>query len=503
MPVSMSWLPRFRFLVWLCCFLCAGLILVLPQRVLSVLSPVLVIWVTFAVLLSLAAIGFFEARLLGQNAWVAPVTLVSGYYFFRYGWGSIVAYYWDQFPFEFVPGLKYAFWRRGVRENIGTASPLILLCGIGLYLGVTYLSPYISRHVPKLTWVVSESKFRRSVILYAPIGLIVCGVLSFLVPAEVRFVIQTLGSISSVLTVIVSYWCFSAPTHSGVVRWGAFLIAYTAGSMILGLGSGMVGDFVHPLVYALLGYVLARGTYPWKFLTVSFLLGFFVILPWLTIYKYYGQANRASLAVGERISNTQSMMSWLGYSAAMELTLERGIARLSGSWLPATFVQYYPDVYPFEQGRTFALEASTLIPRILWPEKPDMSAELNRYSMSTGIVREAQGTSAVFDAVSEYYVNFGRLGVAILSIVHGCYFGILYQWLTKRLQYIIGVSIFLVLFFENTDFFGVGQLVVSHLKVVSVWLLLLYWMSSVSKQSGGVKISRRRQVQRVVTPTAV
>jgi hypothetical protein len=251
---------------------------------------------------------------------------------------------------------------------------------------------------------------------------------------------------------------------------------------VFGFVTGMVGDFVHPLVNVLLGYVLARRTYPWKFLAVSIPLAFVAVFPWLTIYKYYGHPAGLDLTVPERVERTRSVMSWLGYRAGLELALERSVARLSGSTFPAVFVQYYPSVYPFVKGQTFLLEASTLIPRVIWPEKPQLSAELNRYSMAVGIVREREGTSAVFDAASEYYLNFGVLGVLILSIIHGSYLAILYRWLAGS-HYIMGASIFLILFFENTDFFGVGQLFVAHVKVIPVWLMLLYWMSSASKAS--------------------
>lgn len=476
-------LAALRFLVSFTCVACAVAILVCRQDVVSGLSPALVIWVTFLALLLIALVGFCEARRVGQNPWIAPVPLITGYYFFRYGWGSVVAYYWDQLPFEAVPDLRYDFMARGVRDNTATACPLMLLSGIGLYLGSTYLAPLVSRKLPVVVrWVVSETKLRRSVVSYAPIGLLICGLLRFMLPVEIRFTVLLFGSISSVLLVIVSYWCFNARTWRSSIKWGTFLAAYTLGSALLGLGSGMVGDFLHPLIYALLGYVLARRTYPWRFLAMAVPLGFLFVFPWLTIFKYYGQPRGADLSVGERVANTESMMSWLGYRACLELAVERSIGRLDGSWLPAIFVQHYPAAQAFEQGRTFLLEASGLVPRILWPEKPDVSNELNRYSKAVGIVREGDdSTSAVFDAVSEYYVNFGLVGVAILSLVHGCYLGVLYHWLAERLHYVIGASIFLVLFFENSDFFGIGQLIVSHVKIVSVWLLLFYCMSSAGR----------------------
>ena len=142
----------------------------------------------------------------------------------------------------------------------------------------------------------------------------------------------------------------------------------------------------------------------------------------------------------------------------------------------------YPDVYPFEFGQTFLVELQTLIPRIVWPEKPNISIELNRYTSAVGMLREYDEydesvTSATFDAISEYYLNFGTAGVFFLSMLQGYYLRVLYEWLVRRSIYEIGGSVYLVLFFSNHDFFGVAQSFVSHTRQLPVWLFILYLMS--------------------------
>ena len=89
----------------------------------------------------------------------------------------------------------------------------------------------------------------------------------------------------------------------------------------------------------------------------------------------------------------------------------------------------------------------------------------------------------MFDAMSEYHVNFGAAGVFFLSALHGLYINLLYRWLMSRLDYVIGASIYFALILMNADFFGIGIVFVSHTRVLPVWLILFYFLSRRSRYS--------------------
>jgi hypothetical protein len=101
-----------------------------------------------------------------------------------------------------------------------------------------------------------------------------------------------------------------------------------------------------------------------------------------------------------------------------------------------------------------------------------------------GIVQEGDETSAVFDAFAEYYVNFGLPGVFFLAGLHALYLNVLYEWLLRSLEYLAGISIHLMVFLLNFDFFGVGQMFVSHVKLIPVAIVVLYLLG---RQSGTEK----------------
>ena len=85
--------------------------------------------------------------------------------------------------------------------------------------------------------------------------------------------------------------------------------------------------------------------------------------------------------------------------------------RLNQNWLVGAAVMYHEDGWaPFAYGATIPLWA--LIPRAVWPDKPDVGGGGDIVSDFTGI-RFAEGTSVGAGQVLEFYVNFGIPGVLL------------------------------------------------------------------------------------------
>lgn len=105
------------------------------------------------------------------------------------------------------------------------------------------------------------------------------------------------------------------------------------------------------------------------------------------------------------------------------------------------------------------------------------------------LTEEDQTTSAVFDGVSEYYLNFGIVGVFFLSVLQGAYWRILHRWLIERSDLSLGAPILVVLLFVNFDCFGIGQTILSHTRQLPVWLLISYVLSG-SSTSGQIRAAR-------------
>jgi hypothetical protein len=253
---------------------------------------------------------------------------------------------------------------------------------------------------------------------------------------------------------------------------------------MLGLLTGQVGQVFVPFMMVFMGYTAARASVPWRSLLAIGLIAFLLVAPFLTVYKYSKYYLGENPSVEDRFAYAIETLDQISYRASVELAFDRFVGRMVLVEFPATFSAYYPSSYEFANGYSFVVELSTLVPRLLWPDKPQMSLELNRFSEKIGIVQEGDDTSAVFDAFTEYYVNFGLPGVFLFAGLHAMYLKVLYEWLIRSLEYLAGISIHLMLFLLNFDFFGVGQVFVSHVKLIPVAIVVLYLLG---RQSGREK----------------
>lgn len=435
--------------------------------------PQVTVWGTALALFALGFYGFRVSSRLGDHPWFAPLCLSPAFFFFKYGWGCLVAFYWGSARWEVFPELRTYFYRFGVWDNLPTTCRLFLLGGIGLFLGASLGGGPVARALSRLNWAVSPEKLKHNVALVSPAILLVYSFLWVRTGGVLPYSVVALASIIDGLTVLAGYYCFSARRRVDQLKWAAFIALICALRLRTALSSGQMVPILTPVLMLLFGYTLARRRMPWKWMALALPLALFFALPFMALYKFVDTEG----GIGDRLALARQQFAITGYEARLELALARTLARLCGAQFPAVFAQYYPGVYPFDYGRSFLIEASGLVPRLLWHDKPEISPELNRYSEGVGLVRADSGTSAVFDALSEYYVNFGALGVLLLFGFHGWYLAVIYDWLVRRGNYLVGSAVYLCLIPGNWDFFGIVNQLTSHVKLIPVWLALLYFMS--------------------------
>ena len=330
---------------------------------------------------------------------------------------------------------------------------------------------------------MDDAKFQLNLALYAPIALFIFIGLRPLMPIVIRDTALLFGWVVWVILVIVSHRFFCLQSENRP-KWLILMTLIFLIHFVLGFQTGMRGSFLYPGLLIMLGYILARASLPWRLLIPSIALLVLLVIPWLTIYKTTTRAFGDKLSVPEKIMLVNEQFGEIGQRGLIELGIDGLFGRVAGSGAGAlsVFSQFYPDPYPFEMGRTFVLEVGHLVPRLVWPEKPNLSFELNTYSTVVGILPEtssddAEMTSATFDAISEYYLNFGSMGVLLFSLLHGYFMRILYYWLVHRSHYEVGAAIYIVFFFLNIDFFGVVQVFVSASRQLLVWPLIIWVLS--------------------------
>ena len=453
--------------------LSAIVLLLLPSRMILDIPTWFWAWSTAVVLFACFRHAQTLAKQSGGNPWIDVAPLTLGWIFVRYGLGALIVYYWDQYQWV-IPGIDRRFHVFGTRQNLDEACRLCLLAGLGFYCAFRLRTTPVVRMLPDLFWPANISKLQRNAMIYAPFGLFILFYVSPRLPLSIQFMVSLFATITYALIVMISYWWFSS-TGLARTKWMISTLSVCGIASLFGLTEGQVGQVFIPFMMVFLGYAVAKRTLPFRFLIPLAIAGLIFLGPFLTAYKHatYNIAGQEA-TISERMEYAEEWLTNVSYRGSVELAVNRFVGRLALIEFPAVFSLYYPDTYRYAYGRSFLIEFSTLVPRIFWPDKPQMSIELNRYTASVGMIKEGEATSAVFDAIAEYHVNFGPLGVFLLSMVHALYLKILFEWLTYSLDWLSGIAIHLMIFNLNFDFFGVGQMLVSHAKLLPVAILLLY-----------------------------
>lgn len=115
-----------------------------------------------------------------------------------------------------------------------------------------------------------------------------------------------------------------------------------------------------------------------------------------------------------------------------------------------------PDTVPFQYGSTYSYFAVALIPRAIWPDKPEAGSANNFFAVAYGITTEDGVKRSTFGVslLGEGYINFGVAGVLLIMALQGAILALLQHVFGSSKSGAGGQAVFLAffIFFLN----GVG-----------------------------------------------
>jgi hypothetical protein len=105
--------------------------------------------------------------------------------------------------------------------------------------------------------------------------------------------------------------------------------------------------------------------------------------------------------------------------------------RIDGLGILSVIVRDTPSVSPYQYGRTLGLFFVAFIPRLLWPDKPEI--HIGQWVTDVyGSGPEVVGTSTGPTQVGEFYFNFGWPGVVLGMLLLGVLLRFTFEWLVRR-----------------------------------------------------------------------
>lgn len=84
--------------------------------------------------------------------------------------------------------------------------------------------------------------------------------------------------------------------------------------------------------------------------------------------------------------------------------------RLNQNQLVGAVLRHTPEYVPFRNGETIYGALAAVIPRAIWPDKPEIGGS-GDYVSEHSLIEFAEGTSIGMGQVIEFYINFGLPGV--------------------------------------------------------------------------------------------
>jgi hypothetical protein len=132
-----------------------------------------------------------------------------------------------------------------------------------------------------------------------------------------------------------------------------------------------------------------------------------------------------------RLSRTLTGIEW--FNPANPNHILRVTGRLNQNYLVGASVERMETgTNELAAGETVWQAVQSVVPRVIWPEKPVQAGSPNIVSKYTGI-GFAVGTSVGIGQVMEFYINFGTAGVVIGFLILGTVLTMIDTWAGMRI----------------------------------------------------------------------
>jgi hypothetical protein len=208
--------------------------------------------------------------------------------------------------------------------------------------------------------------------------------------------------------------------------------------------TGFYSDFKEPILLAIVAAVeilKPRKVSHWAVIASLVLTVFFAGLLWLGIrgairedfqVTTRTQTERLVFAIGEATEWMQRDGEYKMYN------LDALINRVWDIYYSSLALDRVPAIIPHENGAALAAAfRHVLMPRFLYPDKPDLPSESEDVRKYTGerVAGREQGTTIAFGYVIQSYIDFGLPWMFLPPAGLGLFLGLAYRWFHTRLHF--------------------------------------------------------------------
>ncbi len=295
------------------------------------------------------------------------------------------------------------------------------------------------------------------------------------------------GITQLVLTISYSRWAVIYLLFiSTLTKQRGYWLALTVILTEIAIGFlGYFGDFRHVIIVFLVALLSSNGSRRLIWMTVPIAaLGVALLLVWTSIkVEYRAFVNKGGGLQVVLVTDTEKVERLVYLCQQLtKADLIKGtdalVNRIAYVDLLSKTIQYVPSITPHEDGNLWkAAVRHVLIPRLFDPDKPslDDSALARRY---TGIfvAGKEEGTSIGLGYVAESYVDFGRYGMFVPSLLLGLWLGWIH-WRFRAKQFFqplaAGFLVAIVVLNANSIEISSAKLLGSQVTMAVIFFVML------------------------------
>lgn len=212
-------------------------------------------------------------------------------------------------------------------------------------------------------------------------------------------------------------------------RWRFPIYAIMAVTGMGGLAVGYVSAALTPLAAYVAALWYTRRAIPVRPLLCVVLL-FVLAEPvkaqyrqqyWWGPQRYAGALDKAMGYCRLVIRRGRDLLSG-GQNATRDLGMTRAASRISGILPLGQAIEWTPERVPYQHGRTYSYLVYSLVPRLLWAEKPIAQGANDWYAVAYELLPPSQigQTMIGIRGLVEAYINFGVAGIVGIPFLMGC-----------------------------------------------------------------------------------
>ena len=351
--------------------------------------------------------------------------------------------------------------------NIITLALLYILIGV-VFLIIGYYSRLpaaIYKVLPrvKLSWKNERKTIKRIYILYG-VGLffrlfaiaqglfLVFGVRG--IPIALANIAHAFGQIPLFAYALYAVYFFSAKDRKPSRIIGVIMLISEVSFAFI---SGWRGNFIILLLVSLIAYHYGYRKLRIRYLLISLAIVMFAVFPLVTAHRavyHVVREENISVLTGRgflrlasaalEVVKEQTLREHITHSLASFMNRFIGIDSL------AVTVKLTPEVMDFQLGRTISPLLLWPIPRVIFPDKPELSLGGMFGVKFWGWPEEPWHGSAAIMRVGEFYLNFHLVGIILGMFLSGIIYRFIYLYFIKGsiADKRIGVFLYSVAFFR-------------------------------------------------------